>query len=155
MLVNTVVYVRDVLHRPDTDLALALACFGIGSMLVALFAPRVLERFGDRAVMLTGAAVIPVALAGATAVSFLAPPGAGWWLLLGLWFLLGAGNSTILTPSPGCCVTRQPRRPGPTCSRPSSPSPTPATSSPIRWPGGSARLPGWAGRPLALTILAI
>ena len=64
---NTVVYVRDVLGRPDTDLALALACFGIGSMLVAVFAPRVLERFGDRAVMLTGAVVIPVALGGATA----------------------------------------------------------------------------------------
>ena len=99
VLVNTVVYVRDVLHRPDTDLALALACFGIGSMLVALFAPRVLERFGDRAVMLTGAVMIPAALAGATAAMFLAAPGTGWWLMLGLWFLLGAGNSTILTPS--------------------------------------------------------
>ena len=99
VLVNTVVYVRDILHRPDTDMALALACFGIGSMLVALLAPRALERFGDRAVMLTGAAAIPAALAGATAAMFLAPPGTGWWLLLGLWFVLGAGTSTILTPS--------------------------------------------------------
>jgi hypothetical protein len=99
VLVNTVVYVRDVLHRPDADLALALACFGIGSMLVALSAPRVLDRFGDRAVMLTGAAVIPLALAGATAVTFLASSHTGWWLLLALWVLLGAANSTILTPS--------------------------------------------------------
>jgi MFS family permease len=99
VLVNTVVYVRDVLHRPETDLALALACFGVGSMIVALSAPRVLDRFGDRAVMLTGAGLIPAVLAGATAVTFLASPGEGWWLLLGLWFLLGAANSTILTPS--------------------------------------------------------
>ena len=99
VLVNTVVYVRDVLHRPDADLALALACFGIGSMIVALSAPRILDRFGDRAVMLTGAAVIPLALTGATAVTFLASPDAGWWLLLALWVLLGAANSTILTPS--------------------------------------------------------
>ena len=56
VLVNTVVYVRDVLQRPDTDLAVALACFGVGSMAVALSAPRVLERLGDRTVMLTGAA---------------------------------------------------------------------------------------------------
>ncbi|WP_348994540.1 MFS transporter [Arthrobacter sp. AL12] len=99
VLVNTVIYVRDVLRRPDADLALALACFGIGSMLVALSAPRILDRFGDRAVMLTGAAVIPLALAGVTAVTFLATPDAGWWLLLALWILLGAANSTILTPS--------------------------------------------------------
>ena len=99
VLVNTVVYVREVLHRPDTDLALALACFGVGSMVVALSAPRVLDRFGDRAVMLTGAAVIPVVLAGAAALTLFGIPGGGWWPLLGLWFLLGAANSTILTPS--------------------------------------------------------
>ncbi|MGG5175935.1 MFS transporter (plasmid) [Arthrobacter sp. FW306-05-C] len=99
VLVNTVVYVRDVLRRPDTDLALALACFGVGSMIVALSAPRVLDRFGDRAVMLTGAALIPAVLAGAALLTFLGSGGPGWWLLLGLWFLLGAANSTILTPS--------------------------------------------------------
>jgi MFS family permease len=98
VLVNTVVYVRDVLHRPDIDLALALACFGVGSMAVALSAPRVLERLGDRTVMLTGAAVVPFAMAGAASMTW-AGPGGGWWLLLLLWFLLGAANSTILTPS--------------------------------------------------------
>jgi MFS family permease len=99
VLVNTVVYVRDVLHRPDTDLALALACFGVGSMIVALSAPPVLDRFGDRAVMLTGAAIIPFVLTGAAALTLLGVPGSGWWLLLGLWFFLGAANSSILTPS--------------------------------------------------------
>lgn len=99
ILVNTVVYVRDVLHRSDADLALALACFGVGSMIVALSAPRALDRFGNRCVMLTGAAVIPAVLAGATFLPLLGTGGPGWWGLLALWFLLGAANSTILTPS--------------------------------------------------------
>jgi MFS family permease len=99
VLVNSVVVVREVLHRPNTDLALAQACFGIGSMLVALGARRLLERLGDRAVMLTGAALIPTALAGATVLLFMPADDSTWWWLLGLWFLLGAGNSTILTPS--------------------------------------------------------
>lgn len=99
VLVNTVVYVRENLARPATDVALALASFGIGSMLIAIAAPRFLERFGDRAVMLAGAAVIPAAMAGITVVTSVSPPFVAWWWLLGLWFLLGAGNSTILTPS--------------------------------------------------------
>lgn len=99
VLVNTVVYVRDVLNRTDTDLALALACFGIGSMIVALSAPRVLDHFGDRAVMLTGAALIPMVLAVATAMTIMAVDGNGWALLLALWFLLGAANASIITPS--------------------------------------------------------
>lgn len=99
VLVNTVVYVRDVLHRPDTDLALALACFGVGSMIVALTAPIVLDRFGDRAVMLAGASLIPATLATTTTLTALGVAGPGWIVLLGLWLLLGAGTSTILTPS--------------------------------------------------------
>ncbi|MCM3486923.1 MFS transporter [Kocuria rosea] len=97
VLVNTVVYVRDVLGRPGTDLAIALAAYGIGSMAVALVAPKLLERFGTRTVMLTGAAVLPVAMVATTVVSY--RPGAGWVALLGLWLALGAGTSTILTPS--------------------------------------------------------
>lgn len=99
VLVNTVIYVRDILQRPGTDLAVALACFGVGSIIVALSAPQALDRFGDRAVMLTGAALAPFFLAGASGLTLLAEPGTGWWLLLGLWFLLGAAISTILTPS--------------------------------------------------------
>ncbi|GAA1343761.1 MFS transporter [Arthrobacter roseus] len=101
VLVNTVVYVRDVLNRSDTDLAIALASFGVGSMIVALAAPGILDRFGDRPVMLSGAVVIPLALAGATVATFfmLDGDGGGWLWLLAMWFLLGAGNSTILTPS--------------------------------------------------------
>lgn len=99
VLVNSVVYVRDVLDRPETDVALVFASFGVGSMGVAVVAPRALRRFGDAAVMFSGAAVIAVALTGTTAVTFLASPGSTWWWMLGLWLVLGAGNSAILTPS--------------------------------------------------------
>lgn len=128
VLVNTVVYVRDVLHRPDTDLALALACFGVGSMLVALSAPRVLDRFGDRAVMLTGAAVIPVVLAGAATLTLVSlPGGAGgrWW---GCGSCSAPRTQRFLRRRRGCCGTHQRRRRGRTCLRPSSPSRMPATS---------------------------
>lgn len=97
VLVNTVVYVRDVLGRAETDLAIALAAYGIGSMAVALAVPGLLERFETRAVMLTGAAVLPVAMVATTVVSY--RPGTGWVALLGLWLVLGAGISMILTPS--------------------------------------------------------
>lgn len=100
VLVNSVVYVREVLRRPEADLALVLACFGVGSMLVALSAPHLLARLGDRAVMFTGAVLIPLALAGLTAATLLQDAGKGWWWWLpGLWFILGAGTSTVLTPA--------------------------------------------------------
>lgn len=51
VIVNTVVYVRTLLGRPADDMALALAAFGGGSMVAALLLPRVLERVGDRPVM--------------------------------------------------------------------------------------------------------
>ena len=155
VLVNTVVYVRDVLHRPDTDLALALACFGVGSMIVALSAPRVLDRFGDRAVMLTGAAVIPAVLAGATVLTMLGAGGSGWWLLLGLWFLLGAGNSTILTPSSRLLrdASTEETRPYVFTAQFSLSHACYILTYPLAgWIGAAAGL-GWAA--LALTIIAI
>ncbi|MCW2131479.1 MFS transporter [Arthrobacter sp. VKM Ac-2550] len=99
VLVNSVVYVRDVYGRPDTDLALALAAYGAGSMIVALLAPRILDRVGDRRLMLTGALVLPAGLLAATGVTAVGASGGGWWVLLGLWLVMGAGNSMVLTPS--------------------------------------------------------
>src|SRR5215217_5401752 len=40
VIVNTVVIVRALLGRPDDDVAIALGCFGGGSMLAALLLPR-------------------------------------------------------------------------------------------------------------------
>jgi MFS family permease len=133
----------------------ALACFGIGSMVVALSAPRLLERVGDRSVMLTGAAVIPAALAGGTVAIFIAPPEAGWWWLLVLWLLLGAGNSAILTPSSRLLreASTEETRPYVFTAQFSLSHACYIVAYPLAgWVGAAAGL-GWAA--LALTILAI
>lgn len=99
VIVNTVVVVRGSLDHSESDVALLLAAFGAGSMLVALVVPRVLDKIADRPVMLTGSAIIPPALAASAAVIAL-PAGSGQWaLLITLWAILGAATSLILTPS--------------------------------------------------------
>jgi MFS family permease len=96
VLVNTVVYARKVFAGSNADVAIALACFGAGSMVIALTAPRILDRVPDRAFMRAGAALISLGLVGAFAL--LTVPGL-WPVLLGLWVVLGAGTSMINTPS--------------------------------------------------------
>ncbi|HEV7949432.1 MAG TPA: MFS transporter [Glaciihabitans sp.] len=100
VLVNTVVYSRDVFALSASSLATALACYGAGSLVVALNVPRLLDRFRDRTVMLAGGALASAGLLLTIPVTIFAPawPGA-WWALLGLWVILGAGNSLISTPS--------------------------------------------------------
>jgi len=92
VIVNTVIFVRDVLGRSESDTALAFAAAGAGSMLVALALPKVLDRVRDRPVMLAGGAVLAVGLG----LGLLMP---GFALLLPLWLLLGVGSSLIQTPS--------------------------------------------------------
>lgn len=99
VIVNTVVLVRGPLDRSDSDVAVLLAAFGAGSMLVALVIPPVLDRIADRPVMLAGSAIVPVALAASAPVMDLPPGRAQWALLLTLWAILGASTSLILTPS--------------------------------------------------------
>src|SRR5215216_2200642 len=74
VIVNTVVIVRGLLGRTDSDVALALACFGGGSMAAALVLPRLLDRFVDRAVMLPAATALGIILLGFAAVMFVADP---------------------------------------------------------------------------------
>ncbi|WP_248758990.1 MFS transporter [Pseudarthrobacter sp. SSS035] len=96
VLVNTVVYARDLFAGSNADVAIALACYGAGSMAVALSAPRALDRIADRSLMMSGAALIGIGLAGTFALLATAGP---WLMLLGLWVALGAGTSMISTPS--------------------------------------------------------
>ncbi|ONM46221.1 MFS transporter [Nocardia donostiensis] len=100
VLVNTVVYVRDLLDGSDTGVAVALGFFGGGSMLVALLLPRLLNDLPDRALMLTGGGVVAAGLA-ATSALLLAEPGqrTGWVMLALVWTALGVGTSMINTPS--------------------------------------------------------
>ncbi|MBC7441114.1 MAG: MFS transporter [Ramlibacter sp.] len=99
VIVNTVILVQNSLGRTQIDFAITLAGYGLGSMLVALALPRVLDRYPDRRVMLTGCAILPVGLV-AVALLLLAPDSAlAWPGVLTVWFVLGAATALILTPS--------------------------------------------------------
>jgi len=91
VIVNTVVYVQDVLGGGDTLVTIAYAASGAGSMLIALLLPKVLDRIAERTVMLAGGAV----LAAGMAAGMIMPALAG---LLAIWFLIGAGSSLVQTP---------------------------------------------------------
>lgn len=100
VVVGTVGYVRDVLGGTDTGVAVALACYGAGSMGVALFVPHLLTVVTDRTLMLTGCALIPVALVATAAWLAAGPDPATGWTALGLcWTALGMGTSAVNTPS--------------------------------------------------------
>lgn len=92
VIVNTVVYVRDVLGGGDTDVALLFAAYGVGSMVVALVLPRLLDERAPRGVMLAGAGLLAVVLP----LGVLAP---GYAAAMALWAVIGAGASLIMTPS--------------------------------------------------------
>ncbi|MEV6107952.1 MFS transporter [Streptomyces sp. NPDC051940] len=95
VIVNTVTLVRDQLGHGAGDVSLALGAFGAGSMAVALLLPRVVERTGDRRLMLPAAAVLTAVLAALTAG--LAAGLLAWPALLGAWAVLGAATSAVLT----------------------------------------------------------
>ncbi|HWO68605.1 MAG TPA: MFS transporter, partial [Umezawaea sp.] len=93
VLVTTVGHVRDTLGRGSADVAIALGASGCGSLLAALALPTLLARYGDRLVVVRAALLLSVTL-------FVAVPALswGWPVLLGLWALIGAGGSLVLTP---------------------------------------------------------
>ncbi len=92
VIVNTVVYVREILGGGEIETALAFAASGAGSMLVALSLPRWLDRHPDRPVLLIGGALL-------TAGLLLGALGPDYLALLPLWLLLGAGSSLVQTPA--------------------------------------------------------
>ncbi|KAB1641460.1 MFS transporter [Gulosibacter chungangensis] len=99
VIVNTVVLVQGELERTQADVALLLAKYGAGSMVVALALPRLLDKLPDRRVMLWGAALIPTVLLCAAIVLFTPEAPWTWGALMLAWFMMGAANSLILTPS--------------------------------------------------------
>lgn len=92
VIVNTVIYVREVLAGTESDVALAFAAFGGGSMVVALALPRLLNRSQDRPWMILGG----VLLACGLFMALIEPAFIG---LVLIWVLLGAGSSAIQTPA--------------------------------------------------------
>ncbi|MDQ1179544.1 MFS family permease [Rhodococcus sp. SORGH_AS 301] len=100
VIVNSVVYVRDIVGGPASALAVALGVFGGGSMMVAFAVPRILTVVDDRRLMLAGGVVVSLGTTGAVALAALRPNGAaGWASLAVVWAVLGAGTSMISTPS--------------------------------------------------------
>lgn len=148
--VNSVVYVRDFLGLPSGAVPVALGAYGAGSMAVALVVPRMLERVGERAVMVRGA----LALGGVFgAVGAITAANSGSWrvpALLAAWAAFGGACSMVLTPT-GRLRYGGPRRSGNVRRRSphSSPCRMRAGCSRIRWRGGWARGPGsvrpWSG----------
>lgn len=91
-IVNTVVYVRSALGMGEREVALAFAAAGGGSMLMALLLPNVLDRVPERPIMLLGGVLMTLSL-------YLGVFGPEFTGLLGLWLLLGAGASLVMTPT--------------------------------------------------------
>ncbi|WP_033439117.1 MFS transporter [Saccharothrix sp. NRRL B-16314] len=109
VLVNTVAYVRDLLGRGETAVALALAAYGLGSLVAALALPRVLDRHPDRPVMLRASVALAALLfAAALTTAFL--DDLRWPVLLVLWAAIGAAGSLVLTPG-GRLLRRSAHRP--------------------------------------------
>ncbi|MFE9423989.1 MFS transporter [Kitasatospora sp. NPDC006697] len=98
--VNTVVYVRDQLHRAAGDVPFALGAYGAGSMTAALLLPRALERVRERTVLLGGGFAV-AALFGPLAVLTVAAGHGSWrWpALLAVWAALGAACATVNAPA--------------------------------------------------------
>ena len=92
VIVNTVVYVRETLGGSESDVALAMAAAGGGSMLVALLLPRVLDTLPDRPFMLAGSVLMAAGVAWVGT-------GPGFLALLPAWFLVGIGWSLVQTPA--------------------------------------------------------
>lgn len=92
VIVNTVVLVQSTFKLTEHATTWAFGLFGLGSMLSAFILPKVLDKFSDRSVMLTGTTVLVLGLFSGYLVT-------SYSGLLVLWFILGVGYSTSQTPT--------------------------------------------------------
>lgn len=98
VLVNTVVLVRHGYGGRESDLALAMAAFGAGSMAAALMLPRLLGHVTDRWVMVAAARSL-IAVAWVMGGALWLGGVVGWGAFLLIWGMIGFSYSGILTPS--------------------------------------------------------
>ena len=97
VLVNSVVLVRSLLGLSESALAWTMFAFGMGSMIAAVYLPRVLDRITDRPVMVAGSILMVLSLL--ILALKVAIFGFDWTFLLGVWLFVGLGYSSVLTPS--------------------------------------------------------
>lgn len=96
IIVNTVVLTRAVLGGSEMMTTAFLACAGTGSMAAAFLIPRIIDRLGERRLMLSGITVAALAmLIGGAALMFGATHVA---LYAVLWAIAGAGSTFAQTP---------------------------------------------------------
>ncbi|MGF1701769.1 MFS transporter [Photobacterium makurazakiensis] len=98
VIVNTVVYINEVLAGGDKQTALAMAFVGFGSMTVALKLPTLMDKVKVRTLVITGTAVITLTL---ISISLLPT----WVGFAAACFMLGVGMACIQTPA-GVLITR-------------------------------------------------
>jgi MFS family permease len=96
VIVNTVVIVNVVLGLSDNDFAVALGCFGAGSMAAALLLPRILDEVSDRTVMIWASWLLGIVLLASAAVGWVGT--LSWPALIIAWTLLGVGRSAVQIP---------------------------------------------------------
>lgn len=100
VIVNTVVIVQSVLGLKQTNVALTLAAYGLGSITAALVLPRILDRISDRLVMLGSAVALAIGLSIMAWVSSVVAPGPTYWYaILAAWVFLGVSYAMSITPS--------------------------------------------------------
>ncbi len=92
IIVNTIIYVKEYLGGSDSELAIFFAASGFGSMLAALFFPKLSGIFSDKSIVQSGTIFLAAGLtmmATEPAFSF----------ALFAWFVTGVGLSLVQTPS--------------------------------------------------------
>ncbi|WP_417836518.1 MFS transporter [Thalassospira tepidiphila] len=96
IIVNTVVLTRGILGGTELLTTSFLACAGAGSMCAAFLIPRLIERVGERHLMLAGivAAAVAMLLGGVLMISDLASV----FAFAVLWLITGAGTTFAQTP---------------------------------------------------------
>ncbi|MGV8858282.1 MFS transporter [Rhodoglobus sp.] len=100
VLVNSVVYAKGIFELNDAALAIVLGAYGVGSLIVAVNVPRLVDRIGVTRTMLSGTVLVVSGLTAAIVVTvFAVTTSTGWWALLATWLILGMGTSLISTPS--------------------------------------------------------
>ncbi len=98
VFVNTVVIVRGPLGGGEREVAAALGAFGLGSMVVALALPPLLDRITDRRVMLVSATAMVAVLITTTIAWFAQQGSIGWWVVAPAWVALGMAYAGLVTP---------------------------------------------------------
>lgn len=90
-IVNTVVYVRAELGLDESMVPVAFAAAGIGAILATLSVPRLLKRYSERRVMLSGGILLSMVLL----MGLMQPD---YYELLIIWALLGCSAALVQTP---------------------------------------------------------